>query len=210
VPFRIFAPAPSCFSALVKANPGQPRMLTDSREGGLTEGRNFVKKGKSPPKRAELYGRLDLEHVGSFSALNVIASWLPSSPSRGGVLVTGMEVGYTQPIRRVYELGPVPISTASFYIAGRAKGEWQAAQVLAPFQLSLDFYRTYTPPCPQAPALTCEDQGDRTGKECSVPQAWTLSCVEVSVVLLDTAARGFALQDQVQGLFDGLEVTKTR
>jgi hypothetical protein len=170
-----------------------------------------LKKSKSPPGRAELFGRVDVpEYAGCFSAEHVIASWLPFSPSRGGLLVAGMDVGYTQPIRRVYELGPAANPGANYYIAGRAKGDWQAAQILGPSPLQLEFFRTFTPPCPQAPALTCEDHGERISEKCSAPPAWALSQVEVSGLLLNTAAGGFALQEQVQGRFDGLKVIEPR
>src|SRR5262245_54789983 len=102
--FLVAVPLGTLAPARVSRGPGRASPLPPDKIKRLPQkapdrGEENLKKSKSTPERAELYGRVDIpEHVGIISAERVIASWLPSPPSRCGHLVAGMEVGYTQPI----------------------------------------------------------------------------------------------------------------
>jgi len=95
-------------------------------------------------------------------------------------------------------------------IADHAVGRWQAARVLAPGQLSVQFYKTYSPPTQNPPALTWQEVSILQPEDHLVPSEWMMCGVEVTGVGFQCTAQNLTVQEQVRGQFDTLNSPDSR
>jgi hypothetical protein len=163
-----------------------------------------LERDKPTAPTAEIFGRLPTDVTGSFAIDTAFATWLSIYPPSSSLHITGMGVHWTQPRMRLYELGAGSRSCLS--IVGRTTGSWRAGRILAPRQLSLSFSRTYTSPSGDPPLLTCQEADSRIPEGTAAAVAWSMQRVKVAGVCLQATVGNMTAQEQVEGLFDGLDI----
>jgi hypothetical protein len=139
--------------------------------------------------------------VGTFGAKDVIVT--PDSPewNSGGLLASDMTISWSQQIMRVYELG----ANSCYYIAGRATGNWQSSQIVAPSAISFRFYQTFTAPHAAVPPVACEAADRRVNYTVGPVEKWVMTGVAVNGLGLNVVQDPLAVQQHVVGLFDNLK-----
>jgi hypothetical protein len=160
------------------------------------------------PRRTEpeIYGRLPLEpNAGQLQAEALLATWATVSPAGSGIYSGDVVVVCQQQVTRLYEIG----SRKTYYVAGAAQAYLQAARVIAPVPLCVQFFRAFTPPRPDSASLDCRPVGveQRVGQ--SRAATWLFNGFEVAAVGSQVVSGGIAVQAQVRGYFAGLEVNNT-
>src|SRR4051794_20113205 len=117
-----------CFQCRV----GSPRIRKAEHRRSDTLASPTTSRRKKPDLR--LPGQMAMPpETGTFSAGNVIMT--PDSPGWGGLLAADVAISWSQRIMRVYEVG----TSTCYLTVGRATGNWQASQIVAPAAVSFRF-----------------------------------------------------------------------
>jgi hypothetical protein len=166
-----------------------------------------VRKKKQGRRNAEIAGRVEPQYTGSLHRDVALVSWSSVSPTGSALLAQDLHLEWTQRILRIYDLEAQ--SRVMYQLTGAAAGSWQAGRISAPAALSVQFYRRFTPPCPQAPALTCRPPGSPTPQR-TVAREWVMTGVEINGVGLQVTTRDITVQEQVAGSFVKVSGAKAR
>jgi len=167
-----------------------------------------LKRRQQRKKKTEIFERTDPVSGGAFQADFVLVNWATIQPAGSSLFVQDLQVSWTQRVLRVYEIGEGKGNTryTRYTWAEPSSGEWRAGRVLAPGQLIMQFSRTYAPPQESTPPLNCQTQGGPTPRSPTPPGHWLMEGVELAGLGLQVTAQNLSIQEQVAGLFAGLQV----
>lgn len=154
----------------------------------------------------DLYGRLAPQFGGAFAADSAILAFAGLGLAGGvGLLTQQLNFSYQQQITRIYEVG----TNWTYYVVGRAMGNFSLARVLGPRPLIFSFYSVYGNACNAATnTITFSmQQGCYSPLD---PQAlatlrfmWLVGCV-IQSVGFSAQAEQMIINEQAQGMFVSL------
>ena len=165
-----------------------------------------MKRRNPKSRKTEIFGRLEVApQAESFSVERAAATWSTVSPPGTALLTQNVLIRWSQEISRVYETG----SRRILLVAGRPRMNWAANRVTGPRSVSVQFYRTYSPPSHDPPVLQCRriDDGEGAG---AAPSGFAMTGFEIAGVGLQVTAGPMTIQDQVTGVFEGLDSIPSR
>jgi hypothetical protein len=161
----------------------------------------------------DIYGRTGNDFGGSFAAdaAKIVftggsAGDLVGTGGGVGLLTQQLQVGYTQQVSRIYEVG----SNFTFLIMGRSQGQFSVGRVLGPRPLQLAFYSKYGNVCNAATNLLslqlatgCSDAPGAAGGLASI--AYLIRNAVLISVSLTVAAADMIVNEALQGMFVSLD-----
>jgi hypothetical protein len=157
-------------------------------------------------EKSVIYGRRELPlDEGSYSATEATATWATIAPVGSRLLIRALDVGWTQCVSRVYEIG----SQRTYMVAGRPNWRWAMGQVVAPHRLGFQFSQTFAPSPQKSPLLECLPTATQVGSRDRQPHAWVMSGTEIAGVGIQTAGVVVTIQSQLTGFCDQLKSRST-
>lgn len=186
---------------------------------------------------ADAFGRTDQILMGGLSSDSMFMTWPELAAVGGGLgmLIQQINLEYSQPIRRIFEIGPgvvpinlplfgtVPFSAAfcdgpeaneicalrtqpTYYIIGRPEGQLQAQQFVGPQALGQCFYRKYGSACgPNVISLTGK-AGCSASDANAKRMAWFMNGVTVNRMNMGVSGQEMVIQSGWSAMFAGLNV----
>lgn len=165
-----------------------------------------MKKRNPKYRKTEIFGRPEVApQPESFSVERAVATWSTVSPPGTALLTQNVLIRWSQEISRVYEIG----SRRTFLVAGRPRMNWAATRITGPRSVSVRFYQTYSPPSHDPPVLQCRRIGDGEG-DGAAPSGFAMTGFEIAGVGLQVTDGSMTIQDQVIGVFEGLDSIPSR
>lgn len=152
---------------------------------------------------SDIFGRRDQVLNGGLSADSMFMVWPELKNDGAGLLIQNISLQYTQPVRRIFELGPGDRHGAqyTYYIVGRPEGQFQMARIVGIAAISSDFYETYGDPCNDNPNITITGNGGCNGGVNSGQVTWTMVGVILTGVGMQASAQEMVFQESVSGMF---------
>ena len=185
----------------------------------------------------DVFGRQDQVLAGGLSSDSMFMSWpeLAAAAGNGGVgmLVQNLGLNYSQPIRRIFEigpgvipngaggfnpatgcegeLGPPPPSCANrtqptYYIIGRPEGQFQMGRFVGPQVIGECFIRTYGSACAPNVITLSGRAGCRANDPNSKLMTWLLSGVVINNLSMNVTAQEMVIQEGLSAMFAGLNL----
>lgn len=185
----------------------------------------------------DVFGRQDQVLRGGLSSDAMFMSWpeLAAVAGNGGVgmLVQNLGLNYSQPIRRIFEIGPgvVPNGQGGFvpaqgcdgelgppppncalrtqptyYIIGRPEGQFQMSRFVGPQVIGECFIRTYGSAC--APnIITLSGRAGCSANDASARKmSWILNGVVINNLSMNVTAQEMVIQEGLSAMFAGLNL----
>jgi len=178
----------------------------------------------------DIFGRQPQVLAGALSSDRLFMIW-DDLPNHGlGLMIQEAGIGYTQPIDRIFELGPGALVETdenglpgaivadgtfdsqngayqvTYYTIGRSQGQVRFSKVVGPTTIAQDFYQQYGNACdPNILSL-----GGRIGCEVggsSTPLTyWDLYGVTISTYQSSVNTRQSFIQENIDGIFANLNL----
>lgn len=171
---------------------------------------------------ADIFGRTEQIFMGGLSADAAYMNWSGLQNGGLGLLITQMSIQYQQPVRRIYEIGPmVGGGQPVWYVVGRPEGQLQISRIAGPVGVLSGFYEKYGSPCNENPDLTfvslagCTEKGviDKgggigaiNGLDKATPLSWEMSGCLITSVGLGATAQEMLVSENVNLMFTSLDV----
>lgn len=184
---------------------------------------------------ADIFGRQDQVLRGGLSsdAMFVTFPGAIFADSGVGMLIQNMSVDYTQPIRRIFEIGPglvpglglggyVPATDCdtpnpptrcndraqpTYFIIGRPEGRLQMGRLVGPQVFNMCFIRLYSRPCSPNIMMFTGSAGCVVGGPDAPPRmTWELNGVVINQYGTNMTAQEMVIQENLSAMFAGLSV----
>lgn len=182
----------------------------------------------------DVFGRQDQVLAGGLSSDAMFMSWpeLAAAAGNGGVgmLVQNLGLNYSQPIRRIFEIGPgvIPNGNGGFipggvcdvianpvcalrtqptyYIVGRPEGQFQMGRFVGPQVIGECFIRTYGSACAPNVISLSGKAGCRANDPSAKQMTWLLSGVVINNLSMNATAQEMVIQEGLSAMFAGLNL----
>lgn len=97
---------------------------------------------------ADIFGRQEQVYAGGLTSDASWMFWAGMASGGLGMLITQMSIQYSQPIRRIFEIGPWTsvgsmVGQPVYYVAGRPEGSLQLGRIAGPVAVLGGFYKNY-------------------------------------------------------------------
>lgn len=156
---------------------------------------------------ADIFGRIDQAFGGGLSADSMFMTWSALDAQGAGLLIQNVSLQYTQPVRKIYELGPGRGgSQLTYYVVGRPDGSLQIARIVGFAAISIQFYEKYGSPCQENPDITITGKTGCNGVANQGDMQWTLSGVLLNGVGMSASAQEMLIQESVAAQFIELKI----
>lgn len=154
----------------------------------------------------DVFGRTDQDYGGGLSSDSLIMNF-PQLPGDGlGLVIQNVQIQYTQPIRRIYELGPgVSGQARVYYVIGRPEGTFQLSRIFGFEPIMGAFYAQYGDPCTNN-SLTLSAEPGCNGSPNVGTNSWNMTGVVINYVGMSASAQEMMVQEQVSAMFVSLNV----
>lgn len=183
----------------------------------------------------DVFGRQDQVLRGGLSSDAMFMSWpeLAAVAGNGGVgmLVQNLGLNYSQPIRRIFEIGPgiIPVGNGGFlpgnvcdtpsppaacanrtqptyYIIGRPEGQFQMGRFVGPQVIGECFIRTYGSACAPNIISLSGKAGCVANDPTAKTMTWILSGVVINNLSMNVTAQEMVIQEGLSAMFAGLNL----
>lgn len=188
----------------------------------------------------DMFGRQDQILMGGLSSDSMFVSWPELATVVGGsggvgLLIQQIGLEYSQPVRRIYEIGPgvLPAGTFSsstvsaayagcdtptapsvcqfrtvptYYIVGRPEGQLQFGRFIGPNALTTCFYRKYGSPCSTNVMTISGKAGCSSTDPSGRKITWVISGVLLNKSSMDMDGREMVMQERLGAMFVGLNM----
>jgi hypothetical protein len=188
----------------------------------------------------DVFGRQDQVLRGGLSSDAMFMSWpeLAAVAGNGGVgmLVQNLALNYSQPIRRIFEIGPgvvpngavvngnpvfVPATGCdgptpseacqyrtqpTYYIIGRPEGQFQMGRFVGPQVIGECFIRRYGSACAPNVITLSGRAGCRADDPNSKLMTWLLNGVVINNLSMNVTAQEMVIQENLSAMFAGLNL----
>lgn len=164
----------------------------------------------------DIFGRVEQVFGGGLSSDSMFMYWPAIIDEGGGVglLVQNVSLQYSQPVRRIYELGPgIAVDGGQraqyvYYIVGRPEGTFQMARIFGFASINIAFYSTYGSVCNDNPGITLQAAEGCNGNGNGSGATWTIDGVILQGVAMNASAQEMLVQESVSAMFIGLTLTE--
>lgn len=175
----------------------------------------------------DVFGRVDQVFAGGLSA-DALFMTFPGLPGEGiGLLIQDISSQYTQPLRRIFELGPgierfcsdiiVPTANAcclatqpqgsfhaqfTYYVVGRPEGRIQIGRIFGFTTIGTAFYCKYGNPCD--PNIIKFDADIGCNGRQTEKQVWIMNGFVIDGLAMTVNAQDMLIQERLNGQFVSL------
>lgn len=186
----------------------------------------------------DVFGRQDQILRGGLSSDAMFMSWpeLAAVAGNGGVgmLIQNLSLEYSQPIRRIFEIGPgvIPNGNGGFipgnvcdnnpggivglacanrtqptyYIIGRPEGRFQMGRFVGPQVIGECFIRTYGSACAPNVISLSGKAGCSANDPLAKQMTWILNGVVINNLSMNVTAQEMVIQEGLSAMFAGLNM----
>lgn len=156
---------------------------------------------------ADIFGRESSTFGGAFAAdaatMTFAGGAAGATAAGSGTLVQTVNVNYQQQIQKLYEVG----SNQIYHVGGRTQGTGSIARIIGPKRLGALLYATYGNICNVGQNTLNFTFATANCANATGAVTYTCHLVLVTAVGFNLAATDMLINEQVQFMFSGLNIT---